>query len=413
VDARLSYDSDKTMEQAHEIIKMYEDAGISRKRILIKIASTWQGIKAAEKLETEGIHCNLTLLFGLHQAVACAEAKVTLVSPFVGRILDWYKKDTGKDYVGAEDPGVQSVTHIYNYYKKFGYKTQVMGASFRNTGEIKELAGCDLLTISPKYLHEMDAEEAELPRKLDPAKADHEKIEKIRMNEQVFEDMHKSDRMAHDKLKEGIEGFSEALENLEKMLAKRLTEISDEKTVALFLSCRSNRAAGCDARLSIAQISVVGAGVQDLGHAPILAHAPVSLGPCRQSLFKAVPVHHRRLVAPVKQMRHRRAVRTVSHVGAHALPAVPGGHGPESPAFVSQHGAALESICPPYLAYRALAVHREERQETDRTNAQTCDADEGHGLFIEHPLKCPASLHVAASICSVRQAEALSRYRPR
>ena len=232
VDARLSYDSDKTMEQAHEIIKMYEDAGISRKRILIKIASTWQGIKAAEKLETEGIHCNLTLLFGLHQAVACAEAKVTLVSPFVGRILDWYKKDTGKDYVGADDPGVQSVTHIYNYYKKFGYKTQVMGASFRNTGEIKELAGCDLLTISPKYLHEMDEEQAELPRKLDPAKADHEKIEKIRMNEQIFEDMHKADRMAHDKLKEGIEGFSEALENLEKMLAKRLTEIGDEKTVA-------------------------------------------------------------------------------------------------------------------------------------------------------------------------------------
>jgi transaldolase len=232
VDARLSFDTDKTMEQAHEIIKMYEDAGISRERILIKIASTWPGIKAAEKLETEGIHCNLTLLFGLHQAVACAEAKVTLVSPFVGRILDWYKKDTGKDYVGAEDPGVQSVTHIYNYYKKFGYKTQVMGASFRNTGEIKELAGCDLLTISPKYLHEMDAEEAELPRKLDPAKADHEKIEKIRMNEQVFEDMHKADRMAHDKLKEGIEGFSEALENLEKLLAKRLTEISDEKAVA-------------------------------------------------------------------------------------------------------------------------------------------------------------------------------------
>jgi transaldolase len=232
VDARLSYDSEKTKEQAHEIIKMYEDAGISRERILIKIASTWQGIKAAEQLETEGIHCNLTLLFGLHQAVACAEAKVTLVSPFVGRILDWYKKDTGKDYVGADDPGVQSVTHIYNYYKKFGYKTQVMGASFRNTGEIKELAGCDLLTISPKYLHEMDEEQAELPRKLDPKKAEGEKVEKIRMNEQIFEDMHKADRMAHDKLKEGIEGFSEALENLEQLLAKRLTELSEEKTVA-------------------------------------------------------------------------------------------------------------------------------------------------------------------------------------
>jgi transaldolase len=232
VDARLSYDSEKTKEQAHQIIKMYEDAGISRERVLIKIASTWQGIKAAEELETEGIHCNLTLLFGLHQAVACAEAKVTLVSPFVGRILDWYKKDTGKDYVGADDPGVQSVTHIYNYYKKFGYKTQVMGASFRNTGEIKELAGCDLLTISPKFLHEMDEEQAELPRKLDPKKAENEKVEKIRMNEQIFEDMHKADRMAHDKLKEGIEGFSEALENLEQLLAKRLTELSEEKTVA-------------------------------------------------------------------------------------------------------------------------------------------------------------------------------------
>src|SRR6202789_3450377 len=145
VDARLSYDTEKTIEQAHAIIKQYDEAGISRDHVLIKIASTWEGIRAAEVLEKEGIHCNLTLLFGIHQAVACAEAGVTLVSPFVGRILDWYKKDTGKDYQGADDPGVQSVTKIYNYFKKFGYKTQVMGASFRNIGEIEQLAGRSLL----------------------------------------------------------------------------------------------------------------------------------------------------------------------------------------------------------------------------------------------------------------------------
>ena len=235
VDARLSFDTEKTLEQAHQIIKMYEDSGISRERILIKIASTWPGIKAAEKLETEGIHCNLTLLFGLHQAVACAEAKVTLISPFVGRILDWYKKDTGKDYQGTEDPGVQSVTTIYNYYKKFNYKTVVMGASFRNIGEIEELAGCDLLTISPKLLEELDSKEGELPRKLDPANAKDLEIEKLVVDEAAFEKMHAADRMAHDKLKEGIEGFSEALENLEQLLSKRLSELgaSEEKTVAV------------------------------------------------------------------------------------------------------------------------------------------------------------------------------------
>ena len=171
VDARLSYDTQRTIAQARDIIAQYDKAGIARERILIKIASTWEGIKAAEILETEGIHCNLTLLFGLHQAIACAEAKVTLISPFVGRILDWYKKDTGKDYAGADDPGVQSVTTIYNYYKKFGYKTQVMGASFRNIGEITELAGCDLLTIAPKLLAELESSKSDLPRKLDPAKA--------------------------------------------------------------------------------------------------------------------------------------------------------------------------------------------------------------------------------------------------
>ena len=225
VDARLSYDTEKTVEQARSIIKKYESAGVSKERILIKIASTWPGIKAAEKLEKEGIHCNLTLLFGIHQAIACAEAGVTLISPFVGRILDWYKKDTGKDYQGADDPGVQSVTKIYNYFKKFGYKTQVMGASFRNTGEIIELAGCDLLTISPKLLEELDATEANLERKLDPAKAKTMQIEKMHIDEATFEKMHAADRMAHDKLKEGIEGFSKALGELEQLLAKRLSEL--------------------------------------------------------------------------------------------------------------------------------------------------------------------------------------------
>jgi transaldolase len=225
VDARMSYDTEKTLEQARDIIAQYDKAGIPRSRVLVKIASTWEGIKAAEILEREGIHCNLTLLFGLHQAVACAEARVTLISPFVGRILDWYKKDTGKDYTPREDPGVHSVTTIYNYYKHFDYKTVVMGASFRNIGEITELAGCDLLTIAPKLLAELDTTEADLPRKLDPAKSKELPIEKIEMTQEIFEKMHAEDRMAHDKLKEGIEGFSKALEDLEKLLAKRLSEL--------------------------------------------------------------------------------------------------------------------------------------------------------------------------------------------
>ena len=225
VDARLSFDSQKTIDQAHDIIDQYDKAGISRDRVLIKIASTWEGIKAAEQLETEGIHCNLTLLFGLHQAIACAEAKVTLISPFVGRILDWYKKDTGKDYTASEDPGVKSVTTIYNYYKKFGYKTVVMGASFRNIGEITELAGCDLLTIAPKLLDELNTKEGDLPRKLDPAASKDMQIEKLTIDQATFEKMHAEDRMAHDKLKEGIEGFSKALEDLEQLLAKRLSEL--------------------------------------------------------------------------------------------------------------------------------------------------------------------------------------------
>ncbi len=174
----------------------------------------------------------MTLLFGLHQAIACAEAKATLISPFVGRILDWYKKDTGKDYVGADDPGVQSVTTIYNYYKKFGYKTVVMGASFRNIGEITELAGCDLLTIAPKLLTELETTQAPLPRKLDPANAAKLNIEKLTIDKATFDKMHAQDRMAHDKLKEGIEGFSKAIEDLETMMTKRLSEISEPAAVA-------------------------------------------------------------------------------------------------------------------------------------------------------------------------------------
>jgi transaldolase len=225
VDARLSYDTEATLAQGRSIIAQYDKAGIGRERILIKIASTWEGIRAAEILEKEGIHCNLTLLFGLHQAVAAADAGVTLVSPFVGRILDWYKKDTGKDYAGADDPGVQSVTKVYNYYKKFGYKTLVMGASFRNIGEIEELAGSDLLTISPQLLGELEKTERELPRKLDPEKAKSEVILKIEVDQATFESMHAADRMATDKLKEGIQGFSDALVKLESLLAKRLAEL--------------------------------------------------------------------------------------------------------------------------------------------------------------------------------------------
>lgn len=227
VDARLSYDTEKSIETARDIIAQYEKAGISRERVLIKLASTWEGIKAAEILEKEGIHCNMTLLFGLHQAIAAAEAKVTLISPFVGRILDWYKKDTGKDYTAADDPGVKSVTTIYNYYKHFGYKTVVMGASFRNTGEITELAGCDLLTIAPKLLGELEAAQGTLERKLDAAKAKDLKIEKIVVDKETFDKMHAADRMASDKLKEGIEGFSKALEQLETTLEKRVAEISE------------------------------------------------------------------------------------------------------------------------------------------------------------------------------------------
>jgi transaldolase len=232
VDARLSYDTDKSVVEARAIIALYDKAGISRDRVLIKLASTWEGIKGAEILEKEGIHCNMTLLFGLHQAVASAEAHATLISPFVGRILDWYKKDTGKDYVGADDPGVQSVTTIYNYYKKFGHKTVIMGASFRNIGEITELAGCDLLTIAPKLLQELESTQGDLPRKLDPANAQKLDIKKIPMDKATFDKMHAADKMATDKLKEGIDGFSKAIVDLETLLEKRLSEISEPAAAA-------------------------------------------------------------------------------------------------------------------------------------------------------------------------------------
>ncbi|MGX2039829.1 transaldolase [Methylocaldum sp. MU1018] len=224
VDARLSYDTEATVTKGRELIAQYEAQGVSRERVLIKIAATWEGIQAAAVLEKEGTHCNLTLLFGLHQAIACAENGITLISPFVGRILDWYKKDTGRDsYPPAEDPGVLSVTQIYNYYKKFGYNTEVMGASFRNIGEITELAGCDLLTIAPALLGELQSTEGDLPRKLDPNRAADFPIEKITMDKATFDRMHAENRMASEKLSEGIDGFTKALETLEKLLATRLS----------------------------------------------------------------------------------------------------------------------------------------------------------------------------------------------
>lgn len=226
VDARLSFDVEGSIAKGRDLIKQYEAAGISKERVLIKIAATWEGIQAAAVLEKEGIHCNLTLLFGMHQAIACAENGITLISPFVGRILDWYKKDTGRDsYAPAEDPGVLSVTDVYNYYKKFGYKTEVMGASFRNIGEITELAGCDLLTIAPSLLAELQSVEGDLPRKLDPAKAAASSIEKITVDKATFDRMHEENRMAKDKLAEGIDGFAKALETLEKLLSDRLAAL--------------------------------------------------------------------------------------------------------------------------------------------------------------------------------------------
>ena len=223
VDARLSFDTEASIAKAHELIALYESNGISRERILIKVASTWEGINAAEKLEKEGIHCNLTLLFSFAQAVRCAEANVTLISPFVGRILDWYKKDRGvSDIPATEDPGVKSVKEIFNYYKKFGYKTTVMGASFRNTGEIIELVGCDALTISPSLLKELENTEGVLQKKLDIEKSKSVDIQPVVMNEKTFRWMMNEDAMATEKLAEGIRKFTEDLIKLEKYMAEQL-----------------------------------------------------------------------------------------------------------------------------------------------------------------------------------------------
>jgi transaldolase len=223
VDARLSFDIQGSIDKAHKIIGIYESNGISRDKILIKLASTWEGIKAAEELEKEGIHNNLTLLFSKAQAIACAEAKVQLISPFVGRIYDWYKKDRGVDSIPSnEDPGVLSVNYIYNYYKKFGYKTEVMGASFRNIGEIIELAGCDLLTISPNLLAELGNNQGELLRKLDPEKSKNTDMKQIYLDEKAFRWMHNEEAMAVEKLSEGIRKFTEDLIKLEKFIATRL-----------------------------------------------------------------------------------------------------------------------------------------------------------------------------------------------
>lgn len=223
VDARLSFDTEATVQKARDIIALYEENGISRERILIKIASTWEGIRAAEILEKEGIRCNLTLLFSMAQAIACAEAGVRLISPFVGRILDWHKKDRGVSEIPAtEDPGVISVTNIFNYYKKFGYPTQVMGASFRNIGEICELAGSDLLTISPALLKELEQTEGTLEKKLDAEKAKAMDIQKIDMDEKTFRWMLNEDAMATEKTAEGIRNFTKDLIKLEKQIVAML-----------------------------------------------------------------------------------------------------------------------------------------------------------------------------------------------
>jgi transaldolase len=221
VDARLSFDRDGSIAKAREIIALYEKAGTPRERVLIKVASTWEGIKAAELLQKEKINCNLTLLFSFPQAVACAEAGVRLISPFVGRILDWYKKSTGKDYAPADDPGVRSVTQIYTYYKKFGHATEVMGASFRNKGEILELAGCDLLTISPALLGELQASDTPVVRKLDPAAARAADMKKVTFEEKSFRFALNEDAMATEKLAEGIRLFAADIVKLEQLIAQK------------------------------------------------------------------------------------------------------------------------------------------------------------------------------------------------
>ncbi|MCD8481472.1 MAG: transaldolase [Verrucomicrobia bacterium] len=222
VDARLSFDTSGTLEKARRIISLYEKAGVDRERVLIKIASTWEGLQAAGQLEQEGIHCNLTLLFSLAQAVVAAENNITLISPFVGRILDWYKKHTGKDFTANEDPGVESVRQIYNYYKHFGYATEVMGASFRNIGEIQELAGCDLLTISPNLLEELKQNEQPLPRLLSPENALHEQIHRLNLDEKGFRWHLNADPMATEKLAEVSDSLPSIPINFEAIIEKEI-----------------------------------------------------------------------------------------------------------------------------------------------------------------------------------------------
>ncbi|HEX3817548.1 MAG TPA: transaldolase [Chthoniobacterales bacterium] len=221
-DARLSFDTEGSIKKGRQLIEMYDKRGIDRKRVLIKIASTWEGINAAEQLQKEGIHCNLTLLFSLPQAVRCAEAKVQLISPFVGRIYDWYKAANKRDYTGAEDPGVMSVKEIYTYYKKFGYETEVMGASFRNTSQILELAGCDLLTISPELLDKLSKSNETVERKIGPNRSKNADIPRMELDEKKFRYLVNDDAMATEKTAEGIRKFAADIVKLEKFIAAKL-----------------------------------------------------------------------------------------------------------------------------------------------------------------------------------------------
>ena len=219
VDARLSFDTEKSLRKARSFIAMYDKVGVSREKILIKLAATWEGVRAAEQLEKEGIHCNMTLLFSFAQAAACADAGVTLISPFVGRIYDWHKAARKVDDIPLEeDPGVLSVTRIYSYYKKYGYKTQVMGASFRKTGQILALAGCDLLTIAPDLLKKLSEAKGEVPRMLSPEKAKSIDMPKVKLDETAFRWLHNEDAMASDKLAEGIRKFDADARKLEKLI---------------------------------------------------------------------------------------------------------------------------------------------------------------------------------------------------
>ena len=221
-DARLSFDVEGSINKAQRLIQLYEERKIARERVLIKIASTWEGLNAAEQLQKEGIRCNLTLMFSLPQAVRAAEAKAQLISPFVGRIYDWYKKENKRDYAGPEDPGVQSVNEIYTYYKKFDIATEVMGASFRNVGQIRELAGCDALTISPELMKELSESTEPLERKLDPEKAKSAKIDKLELDEKKFRWLLNENAMATEKTAEGIRKFAADVVKLEKFVAGKL-----------------------------------------------------------------------------------------------------------------------------------------------------------------------------------------------